>query len=83
MVNERSLCNPSHPFLKEFNLSNLSTSSNDDGMEKPVACLALEAIMKDQVESESQQQQWVSTKKPRRNEKCEIVCKDPGGGTPI
>ena len=47
-----------------------------------VACLALEAIMKDQVESESQQQQWVSTKKPRRNEKCEIVCKDPGGGLP-
>ena len=36
MVHERSLCNPSHRFLKEFNLSTLSTSNvSDDGMEKP------------------------------------------------
>ena len=27
-------------------------------------------------QSESQQQQWVSTMKPRRTGKCEIVCKD-------
>ena len=38
MVHERSLCNPSHQFLKEFNLSTLSTSNvSDDGMEKPVS----------------------------------------------
>ena len=37
MVNERSLCNLSHRFLKEFNLSTLSTSNvSDDGMEKQV-----------------------------------------------
>ena len=42
----------------------------DDSM---VACLALEAIMKDQVE---QLYTIVSTKKPRRTGKCEIVCKD-------
>ena len=36
MVNERSLCNPSHRFLKEFNLSTLSTRNvSDDGMEEP------------------------------------------------
>ena len=36
MVNERSLCNPSHRFLKEFNLSTLSTrNASDDGMEEP------------------------------------------------
>ena len=48
----------------------------DDSME---ACLALEAIMKDQVEQlntmQSESQQCVSTKKPRRTGKCEIVCK--------
>ena len=37
MVNERSLCNPSHRgFLKEFNLLTLSTSYVfDDELEKP------------------------------------------------
>ena len=45
-----------------------------------VACLALKAIMKDQVEQLNTigvtETQWVSTKKPRRIGKWEIVCKD-------
>ena len=46
-----------------------------------VACLALEAIMKDQVKQlnttgVSASAIWVSTKKSRRPGKCEIVSKD-------
>ena len=75
MVNERSLCNPSHRFLKEFNLSTLSTSNvSDDGMEKPAPSSRDHGGLSSS-RGQSQQQQWVSTKKPRTG-KCEIVCKD-------
>ena len=61
MVNERLLCNPSRRFLEEFSPSTLSTSNVSDESEWGsrrrlhafmimAACVAHEAIMKDQVE---------------------------------
>ena len=56
MVNERFLCNPSQQFLKDFNLSthpramSLMNGETSVAFTIMVACLALEAIMKDQVE---------------------------------
>lgn len=56
MVNERFLCNPSQQFLKDFNFSthpramSLMNGETSVAFTIMVACLALEAIMKDQVE---------------------------------
>ena len=59
MVNGRCLCNPSHQYWKEFNLSALSTSqvfydimNGKAGAVSTtmVVCLALVTIMKDQIE---------------------------------
>ena len=56
MVNERFLCNPFHRFLKEFQLFPrvMSLMTEWRSRRRPhaimVACRALEAVMKDQVE---------------------------------
>ena len=48
MVNGRRPCNPSHLFLKEFNLLTLSMNGGVGAVFTiMVACLALEAIEKD------------------------------------
>ena len=80
------ICNPSYRFLKEFNLSTLSTSKSLMNGEAGVvfttmlACLALEAIMKDKVE-QLNTIGAAATKKQRSRERpesarlCVNICK--------